>query len=502
MQHHCHGIAQVVQAVVPDVHSADADGTFRHVVKSGNELYEGAFCRPRAADYAHDFAGRDVQIDVFEVEHVGVFGIGKIHSVEIYAAVGDFVRRGRGIVSYVGHFPEHFDYTPRRRARKHEHHEHHRHHGKRHQYLHNVIEECGQRTVVHIPRDYLIAAEPHHGDDASERDQLHKRHCYDKHLLGRELKFLHQRAYLFELVRFEVLSHEGLDRAYCGEVFLRDFVHIVVLFQHFHKTRIDDYDGQRDGENDGEPRIDGDSHTQRQNEHNGRTHQHAYDHHIGHLHVGDVGGEARHEPRGAETVEVGKAEILHLIVNAAAHVHTEPRRRIRRKPARQRAEHQRQQRHHYHQRAAYHDEFRARRDGEQRRFGGAELQNEGVGSQPLFKSDVDYLRHNEGDEHFQHHLENDEYRSQHGSGLVLSHTTEQRAEHALFLFGFFLFHNISPGFDGYAEKTTGVACNVILYVECSIKSTPARVNAAYKCAMSPKRQISRRKTKLSEKNAG
>ena len=245
---------------------------------------------------------------------------------------------------------------------------------------------------------------------------------------------------LLELGGLVVLSDESLDRADGGEVLLGDLVHIVVLLQHLGEAGVDDDDADDephhdDGESHGEDysklRVDGDRHRKRHDEHDGSAHEHADDHHIGHLHVGDVGGETSHQPGGAETVEVGEAEILHLIVDLLPDVGAEARRGIRSIAPGQHAEEQRKQRHDHHYAAADRDEFYARIHGEQLRVGSPQLKVEGVRLRPLRKSDVDDLRHDDGDEHLQHHLEHDEDGGEHGSRLILSHAPRKSAQHVL-----------------------------------------------------------------------
>lgn len=310
------------------------------------------------------------------------------------------------MVRDVRHFAEHLGYAPRRRAGKHQHDEHHRHHAERHQYLHDVVEECRERAVIHIPRDDIVAAEPHHRDYARERHALHERHRDDQHLFGRKLELLHQRAYLLELFRLVILSDEGLDGAYRDEVFLSDLVHVVVLFEHLGEAgEDDDYahdephhdDGKGDREHYGELCVDGYSHAQREGEHDGSAHQHADDHHIGHLHVGDVGGETGDQPRRGESVKIGEAEILHFVVYLLPDVGAESRGGIGGKFARKYAEKQGKQSHDHHHDAAYHDEIRVGMHGEYRGVRRSELQGERVLRKSLFQSHVDDLGHDDGD---------------------------------------------------------------------------------------------------------
>lgn len=90
LKHHCDGISEFVELVVLDVDAPDLHLAVQNVVKSGNQLDESGLCRARAAYDTDGFTAPDMQVDVFKIEDVAGFRIGKIDVVEIDTAVFDF----------------------------------------------------------------------------------------------------------------------------------------------------------------------------------------------------------------------------------------------------------------------------------------------------------------------------------------------------------------------------------------------------------------------------
>ena len=89
LQYHRHSFAQVVQAVIFYVVTADNYRSAQHVVKTRNKLHKAAFAVACAADYAYRFARLDVKVDVLESQVVLVVAVTEVYVVKHDAAVRD-----------------------------------------------------------------------------------------------------------------------------------------------------------------------------------------------------------------------------------------------------------------------------------------------------------------------------------------------------------------------------------------------------------------------------
>lgn len=77
LKHHCDGISEFVKLVVLDVDAPDLHLAVQNVVKSGNQLDESGLCRAGSAYDTDGFTAPDMQVDVFKIEDVAGFRIGK-----------------------------------------------------------------------------------------------------------------------------------------------------------------------------------------------------------------------------------------------------------------------------------------------------------------------------------------------------------------------------------------------------------------------------------------
>ena len=86
------------------------------------------------------------------------------------------------------------------------------------------------------------------------------------------------------------------------------------------KSERDGKDGDHGQEHKRNLPVDGKRHNPAEREHHGSAHAHADDHHVGILHVGDIGGEACDDRAGRELVDVAKREGLHVVIHIVAQV--------------------------------------------------------------------------------------------------------------------------------------------------------------------------------------
>ena len=150
-----------------------------------------------------------------------------------------------------------------------------------------------------------------------------------------------------------LLAHEGLDHADAAQVLLHYLIEAVVGLEHALEDGVgvahDDEQAhgeeRRDAEENGRQlRVDEEGHHQRENEHHRGAEEYALAHLEGHLHVGDVRGHAGHEAGGGKALDVGKGEVLHVVIEVVAQVLGVAGGGLRRRLARQRAKQQRDHR--------------------------------------------------------------------------------------------------------------------------------------------------------------
>ena len=330
LQNHCNAVSEFVEFVLFDVDSAHFDFAVENVVKPWNELHERGLCRTRSADDSYRFAALDVQIDVFEIEHVVRLRVREINVVEVYAAVRDFERIACVFTVFdVDFFIEHFDYTVKGRTGKHDIHKAHSDHHERHKNLHDITQKRRKIAQKHFADYDVVAAEPRNAKYARVNDDLHERERHNDDFFRRKLQLLHGGRHFFELVDLVVFSHKRLHRADAYKVFLRGLVHIVVFAKHLFKAREHDFDadenadykhGKRDCENHGKVRAYRYRHAHCENEHYRRTHKHTNDDLKRHLYVGHVGCKSCDKACGVETVKVCKTEIFNLVEKLSAKI--------------------------------------------------------------------------------------------------------------------------------------------------------------------------------------
>ena len=203
-----------------------------------------------------------------------------------------------------------------------------------------------------------------------------------------------------------VLAHIILDVADSVEIFLHDVVEVVVGIEDALEigVRLDGDDRERDSENwhdrekdESDGGLYGKRHDEGKDENKGSAHGDANEELKGVLHVGDVGGEAGHDTRRGELVDIGKGEVLHVIEHIFAQVCRKSRRRLGGVLARQIAE----------------QKGKRGRDDEERARDEYDADVAGVDTL------VDNVSHEKGNEDINDDLERDVERGGNGCALVL-----------------------------------------------------------------------------------
>ena len=126
-----------------------------------------------------------------------------------------------------------------------------------------------------------------------------------------------------------ILTNIGLNNADAAHIFLYDRVHAIVDLECALKDRADDLhqDTHADCQNrqyreeyERHPAIDLHRHEQRKDQHDRAAHRNAGAHLKGVLHVGNVGGQTGDDRTGGELINVGKREILHIVVHIVTQI--------------------------------------------------------------------------------------------------------------------------------------------------------------------------------------
>ena len=296
-----------------------------------------------------------MQVDVVECLALGVLGVLEAHMVEVDRAVRDLVC-GLGGVRDGGLGVQHLDDTVRALLG---HGDHHEDHGELHE-AHEDLESVGEGggELAHVEQSALagddeLGTQVDDDDEGTVDAQVHHRVVEGEQLLGAGEVGADVFGGAGELLLLIVLTHVALDHAHAGHVLLDRLVERVVLAEHAGEDRPDPVDDesqtaaeQRDhGQVDkGDVAAHGVGHGKGEYQDERRADGDADDEHERLLHVGDVGGEARHERRAREAVDVGERERLDLVEQVVAQVLGKTAACVAAGDARRRTEEQRDER--------------------------------------------------------------------------------------------------------------------------------------------------------------
>ena len=269
-----------------------------------------------------------MQVNVVEAGVVRVTDVAERNIFKVDRAVGHFahaVRLGLEAALFLQNFLD----TLGRRARHDDHNHDHGQHHETHENLEGVVEHTGQCARGHGTADDQTCANPGDKQQAGVHAELHERHVEDNQTLGLEEaaeQLLGDRA---ELLLFKVLTHEGLDHADAGEVFLHDVVQLVVGVEYLRKQTVHAADNQRqtDAQNGNRAQVDGRKaradiygHGKGKDQHDRGAHSDANNHLISVLHVGDVGRQTGDDTGGGKLIDVGERKVLYVVVDVVAQI--------------------------------------------------------------------------------------------------------------------------------------------------------------------------------------
>ena len=201
--------------------------------------------------------------------------------------------------------------------------------------MRGVGKECGELSCGEAERG--VVARGHDGLSAEPRDEyhacvhagLHERRIECDEALAAGEVLVDALADAAELANLVLLAVERLDHADACDIFLHHVVERVVgsenavedaAYAPHDKSERDGKDGDHGQEHKRNLPVDGKRHDPAEREHHGSAHAHADDHHVGVLHVGDIGGEACDDRAGRELVDVAKREGLHVVIHIVAQV--------------------------------------------------------------------------------------------------------------------------------------------------------------------------------------
>ena len=87
LEDHGHCVAQRFNIIILHIDAPDLYGTQGGIIESGNELDQGGFSTPGAADDADGFTASNIQIDVFKTQLMGVCRIAEADILKADRAV-------------------------------------------------------------------------------------------------------------------------------------------------------------------------------------------------------------------------------------------------------------------------------------------------------------------------------------------------------------------------------------------------------------------------------
>ena len=359
-----------------------------------------------------------MQVDIGQRHAVGLFGILKADVIEIDGPVLDL---GQSVfrASQRAFFAEHLDDTFGGFNRHGNHHEYHGQHHQAHQNLEAVRQHGGHLANIEgqaAAADNGVRTVGQHKDHAGIDAELHHGVVDGHNPLGAGEILPDVFGRNTELFLLIVLAHIGLHDAHGLYILLNRIVQRVVLAEDAAEQRrhsADDQhqaDGQqRDGdqEDHGQAPAHDKAHGEREDQHQRAADGDADNHHIGHLHVGDVGRQTGNQAGHREFVDVLERIILNFVEHIFAQITRKTGRCGRTGRTGQSAEDQRNNRHD--------DQCQAILDNDVHGAAGLHL--------------VDQIGDHEGDRAFQDDLHCDQQRRQNGSLFVLADTAGQDFYH-------------------------------------------------------------------------
>ena len=244
-----------------------------------------------------------MQVNIRKGVALGLFGVFEADVVKIDRAVLHF---GHGVLGALQRalFAEDFDNTLGRFLRHRDHRKDHREHHQAHEDLEAVGQHRGHLADVEVQPaggDDGVGAVRHDKDHAGVDAELHHRAVEGHDALGSGEVLLDVFGRGAELFLLIFLPHIAFDNPHGLHVFLHGIVEGVILAEDAAEQRGGGPDDQkqpdeqkRDGEQEdhGQPAAHDKAHDEGENQHQRAADGHPDDHHVGHLDVGDVGGQA------------------------------------------------------------------------------------------------------------------------------------------------------------------------------------------------------------------
>ena len=272
-----------------------------------------------------------MQVDVGQGVAVGFLRVFEAHVVKVDGAVLHVQHRVFRVVQ--GAFlVEHFHNTLGGLGGHGDHHEDHGEHHQTHKDLERVGEQRGHLAHVQVQAlagDDRVRAKGQHKHHDAVDAELHQRVVQSQNPLGLGEVLLHIFGGVVELFLLVVLPHVGFHHPHAPDVLLDGGVQVVVLakdpaeqghglFRDKEQANAQHRDGHQ--EDQGHFAAHDKAHHKGEDEHQGAAHGGADDHHVGHLHVGDVGGQTGDQAGDRELIDVLKGIALDFVEHILSQV--------------------------------------------------------------------------------------------------------------------------------------------------------------------------------------
>ena len=168
--------SEFMLAYPADIRSVQCNGTFRHVIEAGNQIYQRGFSASGTADNRGSFPGfcRKCYImkDIFICPRIP-----EGHVAECEDPFLPAVKCCR-MLRIMNHSlaGQHFLHTVCRHCRSGQHNGKHAQHKESHDNLHGVLNKCHHISHLHLTFAYAVGSVPHNKDGDAVHYQHHDRH--------------------------------------------------------------------------------------------------------------------------------------------------------------------------------------------------------------------------------------------------------------------------------------------------------------------------------------
>ena len=352
-------ISKSFQIIISHVHTADLNGSVRHIIQAGNQIHQRRLSGAGASDDTDGFSGMNVEIDMMQgslialLRHIMngdhltpilIIGnipplIGEIHIFKINAAVLHLHHRILRIAD-VGLLLKDLTDSLRTGCRHGQHDKDHRYHHQAEQNHHDVAKQRGQLAGCHRAANDLMRAKPRDSDDACIHNQGHHRHVHNHQLLCADEQLVQL---LYRLVEFRfliILTDKCLDDANGRDILLHTRIQVVIFAEGGPKCLRSPSDNNHEKcsenrqcpkENQTDLRTDHDAHYQCNDHHERRTDRNADNHHKRILQIRDVRRHTGDKSRRRILINIGERKRLDICVHGITKIRRKAGRSIRSK---------------------------------------------------------------------------------------------------------------------------------------------------------------------------